>query len=184
MIPARMHACIPTYLHPYITVHTYIRIYVPFCWRLVSLFSKTAILKKACKNNTKQKCKNKCKCKNTLQKNANHKSRNMQVQKRNSHFCSHLSCILPRFLHVFFDIMFVQLVPGLICFFGHFFSISYFCFFHSSMFHFFTISHFFQDVDILEQAQFDSTNVPTNLRTYVPTYLPPCLVADKCTYVH
>jgi hypothetical protein len=104
----------------------------------------------------------------------------MQVQKRNSHFCSHLSCILPRFLHVFFDIMFVQLVPGLICFFGHFFSISYFCFFHSSMFHFLTISHFFQDVDILEQAQFDSTNVPTNLRTYVPTYIKRCVCIYTC----
>lgn len=105
----------------------------------------------------------------------------MQVQKRNSHFCSHLSCILPRFLHVFFDIMFVQLVPGLICIFLHAspFPFLFFAELHVSSvffgmqplvicasprlsffaFLFALFLHFFQDVDILEQAQFDSTNM-------------------------
>ena len=118
MIHAHMHACIPTYLHPYIpTLHTYIRIYVPLCWRLVSLFSKTAILKKACKQEYKTNMQKQMqvqkhtakKCKSQIKKHAGAKAQFA--------FCSHLSCILPRFLHVFFDIMFVQLVPGLICFF-------------------------------------------------------------------
>ena len=138
-------------------------------------------------------------CKNTMQKNAN----KMQSQKCSSHF----SCILILNLgfcicfskimfvwsdlhffgfaifllsYIFSELMFVQLVPGLICIFLHA-SLFFFVFLQNCMFQVFFFGHalvicasprlsffaflfalflhFFQDVDILEQAQFDSTNM-------------------------
>ena len=140
-------------------------------------------------------------CKNTMQKNAS----KMQSQKCSSHF----SCILILNLgfcicfskimfvwsdlhffgfafffglsYIFSELMFVQLVPGLICIFLHAspFPFLFFAELHVSSvffgmqplvicasprlsffaFLFALFLHFFQDVDILEQAQFDSTNM-------------------------
>ena len=72
-----------------------------------------------------------CRCKNTMQKNANHWS-DLLFVRFFLHCCFAffvllLSCFfrffvhLPRLLQLFPEIMFVQLVPGLICFFFSFF---------------------------------------------------------------
>ena len=73
-----------------------------------------------------------CRCKNTMQKNANHWS-DLLFVRFFLHccfavffccFCLVFFCLfvhLPRLLQLFPEIMFVQLVPGLICFFFSFF---------------------------------------------------------------
>ena len=119
----------------------------------------------------------------------------MQVQKCSLHFTqlfaifflNPVCLVVPRSdLYSFLFVSLFACVAFRISFL-HAFSVSHACFFRRCIFHLLFFHDFFslQDVNILEDVQFDSTNVPTyiHLHTHLCTYhhLPPCQAAYKGT---